>query len=170
MTPDSKNPAALVGRFIVESGHQRDIGLTVSQVQTLLAENKESDVTIYRINRVDAAGRMELVGVSALQFSTPEGLVFTRHTESAARADYEAILAASRRRPPPGPIEMELAEIMSGTPVYAVTLIFPAAMAEAVGHWLQNCGLRPGEQVNGGLGALPRYRSSLGHLIEQTML
>jgi hypothetical protein len=168
--PDKHNAEALVGRFVVEIGSERQVGLAADEVLALVEGVGGENAKIYRIHRLDEAGRMELVGVSQGLFTSEDCLIFSRRGAAEARADYEAIRRAAGVSLPPCRIELQLAEATSRVPPHVVAMIFPAACSEGVGHWLGKTGLRPGDHANGGRAALQAYRDAGPRVIDQATL
>ena len=162
--------AGLVGRFIVDLGGERRTGLSAQAVADLLAGPYGTNAVIYRIHRVDQAGRMELVGISPRLFQTDDGLIFRRREAVAARADFEALCAAAIDAPPPCRIRLQLVEISSPAMPNGVVLVFPAPCSESVGNWLQRCRLRPGDDAEGGVQALQTHLAAGSRVLDEAVL
>jgi hypothetical protein len=168
---DSQKPAdSLTGRFVVDLDGERWTGLTVQAVIDLLAKPHAGSAVIYRIHHADPAGRLALVGVSANLFQIDDGLIFQRHDAATARTDFDAIRAAGRATPPPCRVHVHLTASTADVAPNAVVLIFPAACTDSVGHWLQRCHLRPGDNAEGGIQALRGYLAAEPQLLEMLTL
>ncbi len=168
--PGKPRGGAVVGSFVVEFEGGRQVGLAADEVLALVESVGGENAKIYRIHRLDEAGRMELVGVSPGLFTSQDCLIFSRRGAADARADYQAIRTAAAASLPPCRIELQLAETPSRVPPHVVAMIFPAAGSEGVGHWLGKTGLRPGDHADGGRAALQAYRDAGPRVIDQTTL
>lgn len=159
-----------VGRFVVELGSERRTGLAAHEVVALLKSPQGRDAAIYRIHRVDDAGRLELIGVQQSLFSREDCLLFTRSEPAGAREDFQAIRSLASEMPPPCRAEVQLADVPERTPPSVVALIFPAACTESLGHWLQQASRQPGDRAEGGSHALQAYRDAGPRILESAVL
>ena len=168
--PNASGDRAIVGRFIVQIGGERHSGLSAHDVAALLASRPGIEPTIYRLHRIDEAGRSEMIGVTPARFTSDDCLMFLRNEPDAARADYREIRSAADRMPPPCRIELEFAEVPPFAPPHVVAMVFVAACDEAVGAWLNRTGLRPGDRADGGRVTLQAYRDARPRVIDTCIL
>ncbi|MBN2563909.1 MAG: hypothetical protein JXQ75_23590 [Phycisphaerae bacterium] len=167
---DEPDVTPLVGRFVVKCRGQTMTGLAAHEVVAILDSPDGGDAAVYRIHRVEADGRMELVGVSKRLFQTQDCFIFPRNQAEDARADFEAVRSAAAEAPPPCAIEVQLAKVARMALPHVVVLVFPAACGEGVGHWLRRLGLRPGDHADGGVSALQAYRDAGPDVIEHVSI
>jgi len=170
MNPPPSDRRLLVGRFILETGGERWTGLTAAETVRFLDENPGENVVIYRIHRVTEEGRMELVCVTPRAFRAEEAILFRRRTADLARRDFTALHDAASAVPPPCPIHMQLAESGDGPRGYVLVIAFPAPCLETVGHWLQQCRLRPGDEVEAGRNAWQEFQAASPQIVEEAWL
>ncbi len=169
MTHEKQSPRA--GQFIVKLGMETISYLNADEVVALLDATPTTDkVDILRIHRVDENGRMELVGVSKAIFNEQNCFIFAREDEQRARTDYEQLVSAASASPLPCTIDIELSTLPASGKPHAIAMIFAAACTDAVGHWLNEMGLKPGDTATGGLAALSEYRAAGPNVLTQQTL
>lgn len=168
-TPPSDR-VSLVGRFIIEAGGVRRTGLTATETARFLNENPDDSAVIYRIHRVTEDGRMELVGVPPRLFQAEDGLLFRRREADAARADFDALCGAALETPPPCRVRVQLMEDAGAPHAHVLAVIFPTPCMESVGHWLQHCRLRLGDDVEAGVAALQAYLTASPRIVKEQLL
>ncbi len=168
--PDPAKPPVLTGRFVVKLDGTTHTGLTAHEVVELLDDNSAASPAVYRIHRVDEAGRMELVGVAPAAFDQCDGLLFRRRRIEDARADYDAVVELARRVPPPCRIDVRLSCVEDQPLPHVVVLVFPHPCSESVGAWLDGCASRLGDEVGGSAAALADCESAVQHVdLRQTL-
>jgi hypothetical protein len=168
--PRKSGGGAVAGSFVVDFEGGRQVGLTAHDVAALVEGADGENAKIYRIHRLDEAGRMELVGISRGMFLAQDCLIFSRRQHADARADFEALRAAAAESLPPCRIELQLAEAPSLVLPHVVVLVFCAACVEGVGHWLGGLGLQPGDRADGGPAAWQAYLEAGPRVIERETL
>lgn len=134
--PETHSNASLTGRFIVELPGERRSGLTVEETALLLETPEGREAVVYRVHRVGADGRMELIGISERALRRRICIVYYRREVRAARQDYDRIIEQSERLPPPCRIVARLLREPSPPSASLVALEFPEVCADAVNQWL----------------------------------
>lgn len=155
------NATPYVGLYVVELNGQTAVGYTAEEVATLLESEANRTAKVFRIYRAWPNGQMELVGVHPERFQLESGLFFFRDTESAARADYEALLTWAGEHAAPCRAKVQLAHLAGQAGgEYCVALIYPAEYEEDVSAWLSAGNYAGGEQVEGGISAVTTYQEA----------
>lgn len=156
--PNPARPHPMIGRFVARLPGVTHRGLAAHEVTALLARIDETNVEIYRINRVGEDGRMELVGVSpeALTSETAVGLGWS--DVAIARRSYDRLAAWTDECPPPCVIEVQLVRNPSRQASAMVALVFCLACDDAVGHWLRCAGLDACETRDAGRAVMDSLR------------
>jgi len=168
--PDPVNLSPLIGRFVVKMDGTTHTGLAAHEVAELLTDDMAESPEVYRIHRVDEAGRMELVGVAPLAFKQRDCLLFWRRRVEDARGDYDTLVEFAGRTPPPCRIEMCLGRAGGRSMPHVVALIFCMPCSESVGVWLGGVSSRIGDDVNGSTAALADYESAAPHVVRRLIL
>lgn len=160
------DPQRLLGRFVVEYDGCRDTGLTADVIIERLADPEWGALGIYKIHRVDAEGRLELVGVEDEDFDDNGVLLLTASDVKGARAGYERLIEFARSTPPPCKAQLHMARVGSGNNrSYVVSLELPAICLDVAGRWLDRAA-PPGLARSGqGVAALVDYQATQPDII-----
>lgn len=157
MTPDNhdnsqpESPAAqdeartnLVGRFVVERGGIRHVGLAAHTALELLAASPAGATSqLLLIHHVGDRGRMELIGVEPAALSRTSAAVFWFEDVRVGRAAYESLVTrenavgdrAVRRAVPPCRLEVRFARVPDHVPPIALVVQFPEPCFDAAMRW-----------------------------------
>lgn len=168
--PDPPPRHNLPARFIVERHGRRAAPVTYEELSALIESEDITDAVIYRIHRVDADGRMELVGVRPAELARPDCLLLAFPEVRDARAEFDRLVAAARSAPPPCQVKLQLRRLDERDPPHVVALLFPAVCDSAVGHWLQSLGHRLEDFTDGGPEAWQDYAAAPDPIILETRL
>jgi len=167
---NNPTPPPRLGRFVVKFQDATQSNLTAEQVIELLDAQTERVQEIYRIHRIDARGRMELIGVSLAAFSRRDCLLFSRHQVKNAREDFDAILRLANETPPPCRIDIQFGHVKQPDPSHVVVLIFPAPCTESVGQWLYDAKLQFGDEADGSPAVLATYEGAAPQIVKRHTL
>lgn len=166
MTDTSPDSHRLIGRFVVEYAGSRDTGLTADVIIERLADPEWGALGIYKIHRVDAEGRLELVGVEDEDFDDSGALLLTAVDVKDARAGYERLIEFARSSPPPCKAQLHMARVGAGASRrYVVSIELPAICLDVAGRWLDRAA-PPGLARSGhGVKALLEYQEAQPEVI-----
>jgi len=166
MSDISQNPQNLIGRFVVEYAGYKDTGLTADVVIERLNDPEWDALGIYKIHRVDAEGRLELVGVEDEDFDDNGVFLLTATDVKDARAGYERLIEFARSSPPPCKAELHMARVgAGGNRRYVVSMELPAICLDVAGRWLDRAA-PPGLVRSGqGVKVLLEYQESQPEVI-----
>ncbi|QDV91854.1 hypothetical protein RAS2_29610 [Phycisphaerae bacterium RAS2] len=141
--PSRKN---LVGRFVVERGGVRHVGLAAHEAMELLAASSAGETgQLLLIHRVGDRGTMELIGVESAALSRTSAVVYRFEDVRIGRAAYESLInrtnavgeRAVRRMPPPCRLEVRFARVPAHAAPVALVVQFPEPCFEAAMRWTQ---------------------------------
>ncbi|MCK6455484.1 MAG: hypothetical protein L6Q92_02985 [Phycisphaerae bacterium] len=164
--PTTNSPA----RYVIEWNGQTETGLTATQVAELLESERYRDMRIYRIHRLDPNGRMELVGVPRDRFQLEDCFLFYRRSECASRGDFDALVRAAERTPPPCRARVQLAEVGAAAGSHVVAIVYPAEFSGEMSAWLAAIQYAGGDTVEGGTSDVAGYESIRRRLIDRAQL
>lgn len=170
--PAVENPERYRGLYVFDFGEWTAVGYTADEIETLLQSEKYRGGAVYRIHRAYPDGRMELRGVAPERFHFESGMFFRRAELADARRDFDALLAAAERQPPPSRAYVHLAECRDPGAAgrFLTALVYPAESDEDVAEWLLGVGFWGGDQVEGGVSHVTNYYDDLVRVIERRQL
>lgn len=170
--PAVENPERYRGLYVFDFGEWTAVGYTADEIEALLESEKYRGGAVYRIHRAYPDGRMELRGVAPQRFHFESGMFFRRAELADARRDFDALLAAAERQPPPSRAYVHLAECREqgdGSP-FVTALVYPAESDDDVAEWLLGIGFAGGELVEGGVSHVTNYYDDLVRIIDRRQL
>lgn len=166
MSDTFADPQRLVGRFVVEYAGYKDTGVTADVVIELLNDPEWAALGIYKIHRVDAEGRLELVGVEDEDFDDNGVFLLTATDVKDARAGYERLIEFARSSPPPCKSELHMARVgVGGSRKYVVSVELPAICLDVAGRWLERASPPGLSRSSQGVKALLEYQESQPEVI-----
>lgn len=158
--PFIANPEHYVGLYVYDFGTRVSVGYTAAEVRVLRESKTHRNGTAYEIYRVADNGGFELRGATDQRLSARDAICFLRADESAAKRDYENLLAAATRHPLPCLAELHLTTVADLRPPYVTGVVFPVAASAPISAWLGECADGLGDRVEGGAEALAMLTSA----------
>lgn len=160
------------GLYVFDFGEWSAVGYTAEEIALLLESERFRDGKVYRIHRALPDGTMELSGVSAARFQMESGLFFNRGDLPAARADFDALIAAANSTPPPCRAKLHLTRRRAPSPSgdFVTALIYPAEYEDDIAEWLLQVGFAGGDTVEGGSSQVTTYYSENDAIVAREQL
>jgi hypothetical protein len=148
--PPLRDPQRYAGLYAVQFAHGVAVGYTFDEVAIVLAEQAYCECPVYRIHRIDAAGRVELAGISARDLAGDECMIFASRDAAQASGDFAALRRLAAEDPLPCGVRIELIDLADLDPPHAVCLLYTKSASTMVAEWLLRAGFGGGDQVIGG--------------------
>lgn len=145
--PVLKNPQRYQGLYVFDFGDHVAVGYTAEEIEILQSSKEHGGGQAYRIHSAEPDGRLALRGLSRLDTSVQDGMLFCSRDERSARADFMALKSAAMHRAPPTPIHCYLVFSPDSDLGYVTVLVYSAEYRESIGHWLLELQFDGGEQV-----------------------
>jgi hypothetical protein len=157
--PALENSSCYRGLYVYDFGEWTAVGYTAEEIAVLLESEAYAHGQVYRIQRIQPDGSMELRGVSAERFKLESGLFFWRSTRDEAEADFRSLLSAAQHSPPPCRAALQMSERLDACDRYqfVTALIFPAEYEDDVAAWLLRLGYVGGDVAEGGVSHVTNY-------------
>jgi hypothetical protein len=157
--PALENSPGYCGLYVYDFGEWTAVGYTAEEIAVLLESQAYAGGKVYRIQRIQRDGSMELRGVSAERFRLESGMFFWRSSRESAEGDFNELFLAAQRTPPPCRAALQLAERLGAHEMYqfVAALIFPAEYEDDVANWLGQLGYRGGDLAEGGPSHVSNY-------------
>jgi hypothetical protein len=155
--PRLERPERYAGLYVCNFGDHVSVGYTAEELRVLWESSRYADMKAFRIHRAAADGTLELVGVTRESMDGQDALLFFRSSAQSARADYTALIDSEA---PPCRVRLELARLEGETAVHVTVVAFDAIATHEVSAWLNRIGFQGGDTVEGGMGALSRFRAA----------
>lgn len=169
--PTVNEPERLRGLYMYDFGEWTAVGYTAEEIAILLESETYGDGKVYKIHNVSPDGRFELRGVSAERFKAESGVFFYRDDLDAAREDFDTLVAAVEKTPPPCRAFLHLADRGDvGRTRYVTALIYPAEYEDEIGRWLVKLDYAGGDIAEGGPSHVSNYYSEEKTLLERRQL
>jgi hypothetical protein len=153
--PSVPNPDKYVGLYVVDFGDSSSVGFTAREVGQLLESEKFKDITVYKIHRAFADGRMELKGVPNETFQLETGMFFYSNDADGARGDFERLVKLSEAAGAPAMAKIHLAKYSDSS--FVTALIYPAEYDDEFSQWLIDCDYKTDGQAAGGISTVQAY-------------
>ncbi|MBX3395335.1 MAG: hypothetical protein KF841_08200 [Phycisphaerae bacterium] len=172
MNQESKHSGSMPqpGRFVVRFRGATQQYLAAHEVLELLDQDAQAVQEIFRVHRAYPDGRLDLVGVAPVTFSDVDGILLLCETTLQARADYDALIAAAGRSPPPCRVEVRFAHTPHFDAPHVVALAFSAACGEGVAQWLAAVDFDSRSRVEASPSHRRRFESAVSQVILSTTL
>lgn len=151
--PVVEHPERYIGLYAFDFGTHASIGYTAGEIELLRQAASHREGTAYEIYRVDDCGRYELRGVCDERLAAREALCFLHTDLSAARSDYDRLIARAAQHPVPCAAEVILAQIAAFDPPGVTAVTYPTAAAARMSAWLNDVSISPDAEVVGGADA-----------------
>ena len=116
--PALENSSCYRGLYVYDFGEWTAVGYTAEEIAVLLESEAYAHGQVYRIQRIQPDGSMELRGVSAERFKLESGL-FSGGPRATKEADFRSLLSAAQHSPlvPAPPCRCRAAGRMRSVPV-----------------------------------------------------
>ncbi len=161
------------GVYQVQSSDWVETGVTAAQVAVLIEEGRLADGgQVFRIERANPNGSLELRGVPLHIFQTETGMFFWRSSLDAARADFLSLCELASADPPPCRAFVHLSRRpgSDGPARSCVALIYPAEFDADVARWLLRHAYAGGDTVEGGPSRVCNYYDEAYQVLERRQL
>lgn len=168
--PPLLDPGRYVGLYVFDFGGWASVGYTAEEIAMLLESEEHRGGHAYRIYRVDAEGRIELIGVTQDALAGESILLFAYRDDSRVADDFAALRRKAAELHPPQDIEMAMADIAELEPPHVLALIHPRHSADAVAQWLTAIAFDGGDLAMGGGEVLGLYRGYDPSLVARCVL
>ena len=165
--PEIENPQRMRGLYVFDFGQWTAVGYTTEEIAVLLDHEEYRAGKVYKIHRATPDGQFELRGVSHERFGLESGMFFHCKTLDAAQRDYEALLAAAEKTPPPCRAFWHLA---AGGEQHTCALVFPAEYEDEMGAWLNEIDYQGGDLAEGGISHVTNYYEQEPEILRREQL
>ncbi len=159
--------------YQVQAGDWSETGLTASQVAILIEDGQLADGgRVFRIERANPDGSLELRGVPLHVFQLETGMFFWRESLEAARDDFRVLEGLAQTDPPPCRAYLHLSRrpCAAGPARFCVALIYPAEYDSDVARWLLRNAYAGGDTVEGGPSRVCNYYDEAYHVLQRKQL
>lgn len=170
MTPPTlDHPQRYAGLYAFDFGEWSAFGYTAEEIAMLLESERYRGGRVYRIQRVEPDGRMELRGVSNARFMMETAYCFWRDDASAARDDFERLAALAAAEPPPCRAALYLAEYPrhAAHGRYLTIVILPAEFDDDFARWLSDRQYDGGDLVEGGVSHVTNFQDQQRTILDR---
>lgn len=158
------------GRFVVRLRGATQQYLAAHEALELLDQDAHAVLEIFRVHRAYPDGRLDLVGVTPAALREVDGMLLLCDNAGQARAEYDGLIAAALRSPPPCRIDMRFAHARDFDSSHVVAMTYSAACGEGVAQWLVAVGFDSGARMDASPSHRRRFESALSQVILSTTL
>jgi len=158
--PRLKHPELYQGLYVFDFGDYVAVGYTAEEIDTLLSLAQFQGGQAYKIHSATPDGQVALRGVSKLDISAREAIIFFRKDLQQARADFDRLKELAWLKAPPTALDWALASDPSQSTPHFTILLYSAEYTDSVGYWLQDIGFEGGDTIEGGSRVVDYYSGS----------